>query len=317
MRLIINPGSLRMVARRLRQTSNEYARIGGELATDPLPRMLPADEQHVREVLRSVSRQLRGLAGPMERQAQDLEVRAKRAEEFAHNLKALGLSLPRIQPSRPVNGFYPFRGTLSTGATGAKVLELQRRLRAAGFDPGPLDGQFGPKTTAAVKAFQRRQGLPVTGVVNSATAMALGLRGAPPAASVATGASSTAGYVWPTQVRIVTSPWGPRWGRMHHGIDIGATTGHAIVAAKEGTVSYAGWYSGYGNTIDIRHPDGAYTRYAHQSRLVAGAGQRVAQRQLIGYVGSSGGNYAPHLHFEIRIGAPFGSSINPLSRLPR
>lgn len=62
---------------------------------------------------------------------------------------------------------------LAQGSRGAEVAELQRSLRAAGFDPGPVDGVFGPRTAAAVRAFQRARGLQVDGIVGPATRAAL------------------------------------------------------------------------------------------------------------------------------------------------
>lgn len=71
--------------------------------------------------------------------------------------------------------------TLRQGASGAEVTDLQNKLRAAGFDPGASDGRFGPKTLAAVQAFQRARGLAVDGVVGPQTWGALGGGGAAPA----------------------------------------------------------------------------------------------------------------------------------------
>lgn len=71
---------------------------------------------------------------------------------------------------------------LRVGSSGQNVLTLQQKLREAGFSPGPLDGDFGPLTDRAVRAFQRARGLDVDGIAGPATAGALGLSGfdAPP-----------------------------------------------------------------------------------------------------------------------------------------
>lgn len=71
---------------------------------------------------------------------------------------------------------------LRVGSSGQNVLTLQQKLRDAGFNPGPLDGDFGPLTDRAVRDFQRARGLDVDGVAGPATAGALGLSGfdAPP-----------------------------------------------------------------------------------------------------------------------------------------
>ena len=130
-----------------------------------------------------------------------------------------------------------------------------------------------------------------------------------PAAS--TGGVSSAGFIWPVSGP-VTSGFGWRWGRMHEGIDISASTGTPIRAAAGGTVIHTGWMGGYGNLVVIDHGGGVSTAYAHQSAIAAGSGQSVAQGQVIGYVGSTGNSTGPHLHFEVRIN---GSAVDPMGYL--
>lgn len=127
--------------------------------------------------------------------------------------------------------------------------------------------------------------------------------------------SQSRGYIWPTQ-GVLTSGYGWRWGRMHRGIDIAAPIGTPIVAAADGVVVSAGWNSGgYGNLVDIRHPDGSLTRYAHNNRLLVRAGQEVRQGQLISEMGTTGRSTGPHLHFEVR---PTGQgAVNPMAFMPR
>jgi len=123
------------------------------------------------------------------------------------------------------------------------------------------------------------------------------------------------GYIWPTRGTL-TSGYGPRWGRMHRGIDIAAPTGTPIFAAASGEVVAAGWNNGgYGNLVDIRHPDGSMTRYAHNSRILVRKGQRVEQGEQIALMGSTGFSTGPHLHFEVH---PSGrGAMNPMAFLPR
>jgi murein DD-endopeptidase MepM/ murein hydrolase activator NlpD len=120
-------------------------------------------------------------------------------------------------------------------------------------------------------------------------------------------APSSSGFAWP-MCAPVTSEYGPRWGRMHQGIDQGAGTGTPIGASKAGSVIFAGWQGGYGNLVLIDHHDGVVTAYAHQSRIAVSAGQSVSQGATIGYVGSTGNSTGPHLHFETRVN---GSAVNP------
>lgn len=119
--------------------------------------------------------------------------------------------------------------------------------------------------------------------------------------------------VWPVPAsQRITSRFGPRicpfHGReIHPGIDIGAPQGSSILAAASGTVIYAGYRGGYGNTIILDHGNGVTTLYAHQAPggLRVGNGAQVSAGQRIGTVGSTGSSTGPHLHFEVRVnGAP-------------
>jgi murein DD-endopeptidase MepM/ murein hydrolase activator NlpD len=105
----------------------------------------------------------------------------------------------------------------------------------------------------------------------------------------------------------VTSDYGPRWGTMHQGIDIGVFDGTPIVAAKSGTVLQTGSASGYGYWVLIDHGDGTTTEYGHISDWVVSPGQWVNVGDLIAYSGSSGG-VDPHLHFEVNI---WGNDVDP------
>ena len=96
--------------------------------------------------------------------------------------------------------------------------------------------------------------------------------------------------------------------RFHYGVDLAAPSGTPIYATRSGVVSYTGWYGSGGNTVKINHQDGYITTYMHMSRYVVSTGQYVAQGQIIGYCGSTGGSTGPHLHFEI---AYNGSTVNP------
>ncbi|MDQ1496678.1 MAG: hypothetical protein QOI86_18, partial [Actinomycetota bacterium] len=111
---------------------------------------------------------------------------------------------------------------------------------------------------------------------------------------------SPTGFIWPVQ-GVLTSGFGPRWGRMHTGIDIAAPAGTPIHAAKAGEVIYAGWLNGYGNTVVLDHGDGIATLYGHQSRLGSTEGQTLNQGDVLGFVGSTGHSTGNHLHFEVRI----------------
>ncbi len=126
-------------------------------------------------------------------------------------------------------------------------------------------------------------------------------------------------WVWPAQ-GVLTSGFGPRWGGFHNGIDIANVAWTPIVAASRGWVYEAGWCSGYGYCVKIRHPGGIETIYGHLvARPVVQVGQEVSTGQLIGYMGSTydraGGGYSTgvHLHFTILVN---GRAVNPLRYLP-
>ncbi len=125
----------------------------------------------------------------------------------------------------------------------------------------------------------------------------------------------SAGFIWPTS-GVVTSGYGPRWGRIHQGIDIAGPVGTPIVAAASGRVVFSGWNDGgYGYMVDILHPDGTVTRYAHNSALYVRAGEEVSQGQLIAAMGSTGYSTGPHLHFEIRPNG--GAAVDPMIYLAK
>jgi murein DD-endopeptidase MepM/ murein hydrolase activator NlpD len=131
------------------------------------------------------------------------------------------------------------------------------------------------------------------------------------AATTGSGANPTGGLVWPVDGPL-TSGFGPRWGRMHEGIDIGVGFGTPIGAAYAGTVVYAGWLGGYGNLVVVDHGNGLSTAYGHQQRIHVSVGDAVAQGDVLGEVGSTGNSTGPHLHFEVRVN---GAAVDPLGYL--
>jgi murein DD-endopeptidase MepM/ murein hydrolase activator NlpD len=115
-------------------------------------------------------------------------------------------------------------------------------------------------------------------------------------------------YLRPVNGR-VTSPYGPRKGRFHTGVDFAGVKGvtkvkasasgvvvKAISGCVEGRKSCGG---GYGNYVDIVHSNGTTTRYAHLSKTSVSIGQNISQGEVIGILGNTGNSTGPHLHFEI------------------
>ncbi len=81
------------------------------------------------------------------------------------------------------------------------------------------------------------------------------------------------------------------------------------MASSGGTVTVAGWQSGYGYVVYIDHGNGVQTRYGHLSKILVSVGTRVYQGQVIARSGNTGNSTGPHLHFEYRIN---GTAYNPV-----
>lgn len=103
--------------------------------------------------------------------------------------------------------------------------------------------------------------------------------------------------------------------RPHHGIDYRAPSGTPVSAIGAGTITFVGWKGGYGRLVEISHANRFKSRYGHLKGFGKGirSGQRVAQGQIIGYVGSTGLSTGPHLHFEL---LQNGSWVNPIKIIP-
>jgi murein DD-endopeptidase MepM/ murein hydrolase activator NlpD len=121
----------------------------------------------------------------------------------------------------------------------------------------------------------------------------------------------SSGFIWPVNGPVV-SPYGPRWGRIHEGIDIAVPSGTPIRAVKAGNVILAAPTGGYGNYTCVDHGGGLSSCYAHQSSYAASVGDSVGQGEVIGYVGCTGSCFGDHVHFEIRVN---GAAVDPLGYL--
>ncbi|MFJ1968927.1 M23 family metallopeptidase [Streptomyces sp. NPDC087903] len=101
----------------------------------------------------------------------------------------------------------------------------------------------------------------------------------------------------------------------HTGIDFHAASGTSVHAVGSGTVVEAGWGGSYGNNIVIKMHDGTYTQYGHLSSIGVSVGQTVTPGQQIGLSGATGNVTGPHLHFEARTTAEYGSDMDPVAYL--
>jgi len=108
------------------------------------------------------------------------------------------------------------------------------------------------------------------------------------------------GYIVPVSGP-VSSPFGPRDGGFHHGIDFAVNEGTKVHSSKAGTVSFAGYKGNIvGNVVEVDHQDGTQTMYAHNSQVLVIVGQPVKQGEIIALSGNTGRSTGPHVHFEIR-----------------
>lgn len=98
--------------------------------------------------------------------------------------------------------------------------------------------------------------------------------------------------------------------RLHAGMDWAGPYGTPILASADGVVTHAGWLSGYGRLVKIRHAFGIETRFAHLSGMNVRVGQRVSRGDKIGGMGNSGRSTGTHLHYEVRVG---GDPVDPMT----
>ena len=113
-------------------------------------------------------------------------------------------------------------------------------------------------------------------------------------------------------VGTVTDGFGPRWGRLHAGLDIGMLLDLKVFAAAPGVVTATGYlagYEGYGNVVIVDLGGGRENLYAHLARVDVRPGQVVGADQLLGLAGCSGSCTGTHLHFELRVD---GKPVDPL-----
>ena len=130
---------------------------------------------------------------------------------------------------------------------------------------------------------------------------------------------SSEGWIVPCSYVYISSPFGEREAptagasTYHQGIDLAAPEGTPIRAVRSGTVTAARYGSSGGYQVVINHGDGFSSAYLHMTHYIVGAGQKVTQGQVIGYVGSTGISTGNHLHLEILYN---GKRVNPAAYIP-
>lgn len=143
------------------------------------------------------------------------------------------------------------------------------------------------------------------------------------AVQVQAAAKKAASWVDPVRKYTLSASFnqaGNMWSSKHSGQDFAVPSGTKVFAAHGGTVVKAGGNgagdgSAYGNAIVIKHGNGTYSQYAHLSKINVRVGQVVATGQRIALSGNTGNSSGPHLHFEIRTTANYGSAVDPVAFL--
>ncbi len=227
---------------------------------------------------------------------------------------------------------------LQRGERGEEVRALQASLNQLGFRDGQgaeletRSGIYGGRTQEAVRAFQAANQLEATGNADARTREAIAQQLSLPEqdrnrAPVAEARHRDGGLVWPTpgnhDINKADKPREGRGefgtprsgGRRHGGIDIEGDVGDTVVAVSGGTVVVRPNNGAAGNTVHVRHDDGALTKYFHLDGFSVRDGRRVEAGQQIGTMGRTGNTPAQgdtHLHFEIWRD---GRQIDPLPHL--
>lgn len=112
---------------------------------------------------------------------------------------------------------------------------------------------------------------------------------------------------WPLSSIFVTSPYGPRWGSFHRGVDFRAAVGTPVKAVSDGTVKGVGDTdiccpgASFGKWVLIEHNNGLSSTYAHLSLIGVRSGQKIASGEIIGYSGNTGSSTGPHLHLSVYV----------------
>ncbi|UUU31774.1 M23 family metallopeptidase [Streptomyces sp. CA-210063] len=167
-------------------------------------------------------------------------------------------------------------------------------------------------------------GMGVSGVLGVGVAAAAGGAQAASTGTVqAAAAKKAASWVSPVKGYKLSARFaqaGNMWSAKHSGQDFAVKSGTAVAAAHGGTVVKAGGNGAgdgpaYGNAVVIKHGNGTFSQYAHLSKVSVKVGQVVKTGQRIAFSGNTGNSSGPHLHFEIRTTASYGSGVDPVAFL--
>ena len=187
--------------------------------------------------------------------------------------------------------------------------DLAARRQATSVQAAASRGRAEAKVRSAVVAKQKAAAAKVARAKQEKTAREARARKA-----AARARAEREGRRWVRAIRTgrLTSGFGPRWGRTHDGLDIGAPTGTPVYAMSRGTVVLAATVPSFGNKVEIRYWDGTVSWYGHLSRIDVAQGQSVMPGDVVGLVGNTGHSFGSHLHIEVH---PRGGD-NPVDPAP-
>jgi murein DD-endopeptidase MepM/ murein hydrolase activator NlpD len=213
-----------------------------------------------------------------------------------------------------------------TSAARTEAVALEQRVAARAAEQLAVVARLASSRDALVSAQAARRGAlasieedrehvleEIESLEAESASLAAAIRAAqaPSSTPISTPVTGSGALRWPVSGP-VTSGFGPRWGRMHEGIDIAVSSGTPVGAAAPGTVIYVGWLGGYGNLVVVDHGGGLSTAYAHNTSFAVAVGQAVETGTVLAFSGNTGNSSGPHVHFEVRVG---GSAVDPLGYL--
>ncbi|OON71658.1 M23 family metallopeptidase [Streptomyces tsukubensis] len=198
---------------------------------------------------------------------------------------------------------------------------VRATVMAAGFGTAAVLGA-GAAVAADSGAHTAALGVPTSSVQSSVQKQA-GAQAKAADHAKQTAAKTSASWIDPVKHYSLSAGFGlggNMWSHKHSGQDFAVPTGTKVMAAHSGTVvktggNGAGDGPAYGNAVVIKHSNGKFSQYAHLSKIDVKVGQHVNTGQDIAKSGSTGNSSGPHLHFEVRTTANYGSAINPVTFL--
>jgi murein DD-endopeptidase MepM/ murein hydrolase activator NlpD len=209
-----------------------------------------------------------------------------------------------------------YTAVVGSAVAGASLVAM---ATGAGFSSGEEDPQPS-RAVADIAALAAESSVPEARIIGASSDPAAAPIGTATAEEVAmsertspvTGQAAQIEWTPMLDQITITSLFGQRWGRNHNGVDFDAETGDPVYAAYPGTVTHAGWETGFGNLVVIDHGDGVETYYAHNSEVLVNEGDWVDAGGQIAKAGNTGRSFGSHVHFEVHVN---GEPVEPLDYL--